>query len=390
VWTAFGNDDAGRVSVDTLNAVLGRQLWMQYIARDVFFLTQQMRQREDPAFLALLRRLRAGECTHGDHDVLLTRSVGSQPRPAVENHLATAELLPVCITPRNNIRVPINFHAARAAALESGTRLLLCIAEDKCPRKPLTREQRLQMLDLDDNETNGQPGYLPLVEGMRYLLRGNTGTDVGLVNGAEVTLYGVILDPAEPEIDRRPGLTPRMLRHQPAYLLVTVDNPCFAPFPGLPAGVVPIRTTTQSYQRLGKDLGRKPQKGLPSLSIGRTQFKLVLAASVTVYNAQGSSKKKAILDLWGGASDIYVMLSRLTSLGGLTILRWFPLSTLQQRRSDAMLAEVHRLQQLAQQRSGNAPAFVPRSAKAGDTRCGCALCTGDGVARAGRKRKRAR
>jgi hypothetical protein len=269
--------------------------------------------------------------------------------------------------------------------MESGTRLLFCVAEDKCPRQPLSREQRLQLLDLDDNETNGQPGYLPLVEGMRYLLRGNTGTDVGLVNGAEVTLYGVILDPAEPAIDRRPGLTPRMLRHQPAYLLVKVDDPCFAPFPGLPPGVVPIRTTTQRYQRLGSNIGRKPQKGLPSLSIGRSQFKLVLAASVTVYNAQGSSKKNAILDLWGGASDIYVMLSRLTTLAGLTILRWFPFSTLQQRRSDAMLAEIDRLQQLAQQRSDNAPAFVPRSDRAGDTRCGCALCAGDSVARAGRR-----
>ena len=82
------------------------------------------------------------------------------------------------------------------------------------------------------------------------------------------------------------------------------------------------------------------------------------------------------MDAKSKAVDVYVLLSRLTSLAGLTLLQWFPLSLLQQRRQPQMLAEMQRLRDLAdelEEKSG-APAYTPLTGDPGDSRCGCAWC----------------
>jgi len=286
--------------------------------------------------------------------------------------------MPPALTPRNSYRNVLNFEAAYAAATESCARMMVSVARDTCKKHHLSREDQLALLSLDDDQTGGAPGYLPLVQGMTYMLKSNTGTEIGLVNGAQMVLCGVVLNPKEPDFDRAPGLAPRFLRYLPEILFFQVENPTFLPFPGLPPGVVPIQIERATSFTRHTDLRSKAMTNLPHVRISRKQFKLVLAHATTGYNAQGKSLERAavVMDAKSKAVDVYVLLSRLTSLAGLTLLQWFPLSLLQQRRQPQMLAEMQRLRDLAdelEEKSG-APAYTPLTGDPGDSRCGCAWC----------------
>jgi hypothetical protein len=281
----------------------------------------------------------------------------SRPRPLLD----PTQHPPQVLTPGNKIRVNINNTAALAMAAKTGRRLLACRAIDKSvkPRsgaqtRPLTRADCLKLLDLRDNEVHGMPGLLPLLEGHVYLLRGNDATALGMVNGAMAELLSVVLDPKEPQIDTDPRKPMHVLHYQPVCLVFRLHNPNpdTAAFPGLPAGVVPLRPTSCSFKRLSADVSRPATLGAPHVAVSRRQFKVVLASAITGYTAQGKSKDRAIVDLDVSesrhpAEDVYVLLSRLRSLEGLSILRKFPLHVLQQRRDASILDEMARLTKLA-------------------------------------------
>ena len=92
----------------------------------------------------------------------------------------------------------------------------------------------------------------------------------------------------------------------------------------------------------------KPTKvhaiGLEAKSFNRWQLPLVPAYAYTDYKSQGRTLTRAIVDISSARGQgAYVMLSRVTSLSGVAILRWFPPSKIYQRLSHELRSELHRL-----------------------------------------------
>ncbi|CAF1691350.1 unnamed protein product, partial [Adineta ricciae] len=90
-------------------------------------LTQQMRT-EDLRYLRLLERLREGQCNFEDYELLLTRVVG---QPTVSLRVPPWNQAPMLVL-RNEIRTQLNHRSAIHKAVEVGTNLMVCVAQDFC------------------------------------------------------------------------------------------------------------------------------------------------------------------------------------------------------------------------------------------------------------------
>ena len=375
----------------------GRQLWVHHVTRQVVMLDQQMRQAKDVQFLELLQRVRHGQATDTDYDTLTALIL--KPHEAPRRPIMTTQ---------NAVRVAINFHDVQKKAIATGQRLAVVTAHDTCSKTPLKHSERLHLLDVCDNDTDGIPGYLPLLVDHQYMLRKNVkdGTAYGFVNGATMTLWGVVLHKDEPPFDRTynaakpPSDNIHFLTYMPSHLLFQVtkdereDAPDY-PFPafdGLPAGVVPFETASGNFYRSDVDVRQKPRRfnknkiRIPQRSIIRKGFQFVMATAITGYNAQGKSFDEAVVHLSQSARasdipvDMYVLLSRLRSLAGLKLLRGFPKTFFREPRSKAMVAEMNRLQNLADEglKKRKVPEFIKRCPLDDeDTRCKCTWCTTD-------------
>ena len=84
------------------------------------------------------------------------------------------------------------------------------------------------------------------------------------------------------------------------------------------------------------------------MTIRRTQLPLVPAYAYTDYKSQGRTLDKAIVDLASASSlqSIYVMLSRVKTLEGIAILRWFNPNKLYQRHPQDLRDEFVRIAEL--------------------------------------------
>jgi len=104
--------------------------------------------------------------------------------------------------------------------------------------------------------------------------------------------------------------------------------------PGLPPDVVGIEPK------------RFPYSPGPGRSVSLLQFHATLAYSITDYKCQGQTYLYALVDLkrpekgCPPAASLYVQLSRVRTLEGLSIMRDFDASELSVPLSDALLAEL--------------------------------------------------
>ncbi|KAJ7186904.1 hypothetical protein C8R46DRAFT_1206898 [Mycena filopes] len=76
----------------------------------------------------------------------------------------------------------------------------------------------------------------------------------------------------------------------------------------------------------------------------RKQIPIIPAYAYTDFKSQGRTLQYVIVDLATARSQgVYVMLSRVKSLNGLAILRWFPATKVFQRTSQELRAELSRI-----------------------------------------------
>ncbi|KAI0056635.1 hypothetical protein BV25DRAFT_1813624 [Artomyces pyxidatus] len=112
---------------------------------------------------------------------------------------------------------------------------------------------------------------------------------------------------------------------------------CGLALPGLPSDVVPIYPISKTFKYQGRD--RR------TFNITRLQIPLLPAYAYTDYKSQGRSLDRVVVDVAGCRSlqSLYVMLSRVKTLKGLAILRWFPPDKISQRLSHEFRSEFARL-----------------------------------------------
>ena len=113
--------------------------------------------------------------------------------------------------------------------------------------------------------------------------------------------------------------------------------------PGLDPDIVPVSPRTTSFKFTSS-------RG-DGFDITRSQVPLIPAFSITDYKSQGQSLECAIVDLASAKTlqSVYVMLSRVKTLDGLAILRYFPESKLMDSKNKCkdVKSEFQRLAELA-------------------------------------------
>ncbi|CAF1526110.1 unnamed protein product [Adineta ricciae] len=123
-------------------------------------LTHQMRTK-DLRYLQLLDRLRHGQCTYDDYELLQTRVVG---QPSIESLHDSPWNKASILVFRNEVRTQINNKAAVHNATQMGHPPMVCVPQDTCKGKPIEDPILLKkLLELSDSKTEHLPGLLPFV-----------------------------------------------------------------------------------------------------------------------------------------------------------------------------------------------------------------------------------
>ncbi|EAQ84557.1 hypothetical protein CHGG_08571 [Chaetomium globosum CBS 148.51] len=151
---------------------------------------------------------------------------------------------------------------------------------------------------------------LPLCFGCRVMLTRNLWADVGLVNGAQGTVY---------DISWKEGAD--VLRDPPEVIMVAFDD-----YDG-PAFTMPNGEPLRSGEKLAVPILRVRQDFMVGAnSCSREQFLMLVSYAITVRKSQGITLDKVVCDISAPkfASGLsYVAVSRVKTLGGLMFERPF-------------------------------------------------------------------
>jgi hypothetical protein len=305
-----------------------------------------MRQ-DDARFHKIISDLRNSTTTdiQSNYEILCKRI----PGPNADQDATFANFIdaPV-ITTRNAVREAINLAKTKCAAMEKKEKQLIILAIDKfAVGSTPSYDQRVKVLHMSDKYTEKIPGMLPLVSGMPLVVKHNLATELGVCNGTLCTLSSIVFHAgSEPDDTQSTVAEELFLTKQPAYLIVSVPNHKFKPFPGLLPGQFPLFPVTRTFVA---------NVGASSYKVKRTQFPCQAAYALTGYTAQGGTFPKAILDLSSPHgnhelqhADIYVLLSRLKKLSGLLILRPFNIGVLRTTPLSALQTEIARLKKISE------------------------------------------
>ncbi|CAF1979209.1 unnamed protein product [Rotaria magnacalcarata] len=305
-------------------------------------LNQQMRT-EDARYLELLTRLRNGKSTIEDYQLLCKRA-------------------PILVF-RNTLRTQLNNRAVLNKAIETGIRLVVCVAQDYIRNKAIDDSRlRKAILELPDNKTEHLPGYLPLVPGMPVLLTENIATELGLSNGTRGIFRQLVYDELSEDVQFDVAIFPEHTKFitRPKYALVEFLSCKLASgLKDLEKKKIPISLTEQTFTYDIKDLltetvskAAKVVKRPTKIVIKRKALPLIPAYSITTHKSQGQTLRKIFVDLVTPPGPVevasfYVPLSRVKRLDDLLIVRPFNFSSLQVKPTAAQMEELNRLNKIA-------------------------------------------
>ena len=245
-----------------------------------------------------------------DYDLLCTRTLQSSGKNLAEKKWRSCPL----IVSNNNVKDALNAHGAAAFAAQTNQRVHWYYLRDKHSGKTITDPALQQKLEgLHSGTTKQRLTKIPLVLGMPVMIAQNFDVQGGVVNGSQGILkkirytydnvgnrilHSCIVELPQPENNQSP--TPQR------------------PMQHLPPNHIPILPDTTDMTFV-HPFSRK------QCLIERTQVPILPAFAMTAHKAQGQSLPNVIIDLQScrGTESPYVMVSRVTSLDGLLILRNF-------------------------------------------------------------------
>ena len=305
------------------NEMFGKLLWLS--VDKCVMLTEIMRQRgpENQCFIELLQRLRVGQCNEDDYKLLNTKILcDAQPNWAEEKWTET----PVIVS-NNEAKDLINTRCAKAFAARTGQALHYYHALDRQGGRIIEHpELRDRLKTLHMGKTEQRAGLLPLVVGMPVMICSNFDVPNGVVNGCTGTLKEV-----------RYTTDHEGIRHAHACI-VTLPGGSEHTLSNLSLGEVPILEDTCAMTFTNPHSHKR-------CSIKRTQLPIVPAFAITAHKSQGKTLPAAIVDVQScrGTESVYVMLSRVTSIEHLWILRPFNIKKIQCRPSEDSRREAQRV-----------------------------------------------
>lgn len=285
--------------------LIGRLLWLTIDT--VVELKTNMRQQgsHNSQFSELLKRLRIGRCTDADYELLKSRVIGRHKDLDLQNPKWKAA--PVIVRD-NTAKDALNEQCAIAFAKRTNQTLHWYHSSDKCHGALLANDELISYLQsVHSGKTKGHLGKLPLVLGMPVLITQNFDVEGGIVNGT----YGVV--------KRIRYTADANGKRTLISCVVKVTESNEGTMPHLNSCEVPVLRNIVDLSF------RDRHRAKGTITIRRTQVPIIPAFAMTAHRAQGQTLPSVIVDLQScqGSESPYVMLSRVTSLQGLLILRPF-------------------------------------------------------------------
>ncbi|XP_066927184.1 uncharacterized protein [Clytia hemisphaerica] len=260
-------------------------------------LTEVMRQRGDQVFIDILNNIRIGVVDENNIDILKERIVNKDhpeyPKDAV--HLWAENQ-------------PVNDHNMLKLSELPGEEVKVD-SIDKFPDK-ISPEDKGNALKRSQMQTGGLAHKFTFKLGAKVMITSNIDVEDKLCNGQMGTIQYIKLN-----LERK--VTHIYLRMDEDDIGTKAKNNDTY---GRENNLVPI-------EKIEKEFGVKPGRHRPSIK--RIQFPLMLAWACTVHKVQGQTFSKIVFnfDLYGqryfNAGQVYVALSRVTSLQGLYLMGKF-------------------------------------------------------------------
>ena len=261
-------------------------------------LTEIMRQKDDQPFTQLLDRFRTASHTEDDIRIIQSKSI-SPTDPDYPSHA-------LHIWAEN---APVDEHNNKHLQQLSGPVFTLKAVDQYPPN--VTKQDIDRVLSLGRSDTGGLDAEIQVKENARVMLTTNIDINDRLINGQIGTIVKIAI---------------KQNTNKPSVIFIKFDDPR--------AGVDAMLKCTDIYARkytavpIQPVLARiKVRPGKPSSpEIQRLQFPITLAWACTVHKVQGLTLKEAVVSFelqrqnHFNFGQIYVALSRVTSLQGLHII----------------------------------------------------------------------
>lgn len=289
-------------------------LWRQF---EFSLLTTNHRQADDRVWADILNRIRIGQPSSSDIEVLQQQTTIDTSLPPFDSAL---RIFPTRkqVKEYNNKRLLLLTSLTTTAAVYN----IKAIDSHTSVPEYLTDEQIQESIPDNESETAGLVQTLTLAQGSRVMLIQNIYTDEGLVNGAQGSVTGI-------EWGDDNNTLPR-------GIYVKFDNPGIGrSFRNPPehqhSEAILIRPITASFY------------GKFNIHWSRTQIPLTPCWATTVHKVQGITLSHAVIDIGPKVFTTgmsYVALSRVTNIHGLAILSFDPAKL---KASEAAVSEMIRL-----------------------------------------------
>ncbi|KAF5309577.1 hypothetical protein D9619_012398 [Psilocybe cf. subviscida] len=220
----------------------------------------------------------------------------------------------------------LNAKRIKSHAADLQQKVELYYSADTIKRASVPAGIRKVLWDIPSSDNNESFGRLPLFAGMKVMVTENIAFSFGVVNGSEGVVRSIRYN--EDSCGRKTAVV--------AYVHIPG---CKMHLPGLDPDVVPIFPVST---RIEYDI--QLTAGHAVTGFTRKQLPLVPGYVYTDFKSQGRTLERAIVDLYTARGQgIYVMLSRVKSLSGLAILRWFPPNKVFSRLPEELRDELDRI-----------------------------------------------
>lgn len=314
-----------------ISAMNGVLLWRQ--VDTVVELVQNQRQATDPVYANFLSRLRLGKCIQrsainedGDFEYLLPRLLENLIKDGED--LSRFDDAPIIVSSKA-ARDALNAKLVQYHAVRLGQVVCHYHSTDTIRSAGVPLGLREYMWDLPSRVNAEASGRLAMFPGMKVMVTENVAHEYGAVNGREGVIHSIRYK--ESEEGTRTAFV--VYVHIPGSG-INIDG--FGP------DIVPIFPVAKriNHEIIGDN-------GVKLTGFTRKQIPLLPGYAYTDFKSQGRSLDRALVDITTArGQSAYVMLSRVRSLSGLVILRWFPPSKIYQKMSQELRNELGRLTEL--------------------------------------------
>lgn len=263
-------------------AFLNTLLWNSF---DNYILDVNVRQSMDSSYSQLLSRIRYGEISRGDIEMLMSRLIPDDHEDFI-GALRVFPTIPEVRTYNEQKQMNLNHHCVQHNATH------------EFQSSHSGEEVSDEFIPSDDRDAGGMSRHLVLSVGTRVMLIRNIATDQGLVNGALGFVEGFSFENGE--------LVQVFVKFD--------DSSIGCVFHNAEHNAICIEPISQEFYHQGR-------------SIYRTQFPLMPAWACTIHKVQGISTDKIVVCLGKkvfAEGQFYVALSRVRTLKGLGILALDP------------------------------------------------------------------